>query len=33
MALVLLTDRTGFVFNISYFGAMAGRGGVDGGVL
>jgi hypothetical protein len=33
VALVLLTDRTGFVSNISYFGAMAGRGGVDGGVL
>ena len=26
-------DRTGFVSNISYFGAMAGRRGVDGGVL
>jgi len=33
VALVLLTDRTGFVSNISYFGAMAGRGGVDGCVL
>lgn len=33
MALVLLTDRTSFVSNISYFGAMPGRGGVDGGVL
>jgi hypothetical protein len=33
VALVLLTDRTGFVSNISYFGAMAGRGGVAGGVL
>ena len=33
MALVLLTDRTGLVSNISYFGAMPGRGGVDGGVL
>ena len=33
VALVLLTDRTSFVSNISYFGAMAGRGGVDGGVL
>ena len=33
MALVLLTDRTSFVSNISYFGAMPGHGGVDGGVL
>jgi hypothetical protein len=33
VALVLLTERTGFVSNISYFGAMAGRGRVDGGVL
>lgn len=33
MALVLLTDLTGFVSNISYFGAMAGLGGVEGEVL
>lgn len=33
MALVLLTDRTGFVSNISYFGAMADRGGMESGLL
>ena len=28
-----LTDRTGLVCNISYFGAMVRRGGVEGGEL
>jgi hypothetical protein len=29
---LVLTDRTGFVSGISYFGATAGRGRMGGGV-